>query len=559
MTRLSLAALVLFACVLATLPAAADDLAYSDIDRATVRVLALGTVDIEEVEHKQVKYPVAIPLAGHGSGVLVGADGLILTAEHVVADSRAIAVMIPGYPKALPAVVVYENEDHDVALVRVLGTYTQVAKLADPSDVLAVRQTVFAIGYPLDAKRTDPQSTQGIVSGKLPDGALQLGMTVNPGNSGGPVVDEQGLVRGIVIARSRLDQGAVGLAYAVPLGNIVGPVSQQENTPLSTEKDTYLRTDAAQLSAELTTAMSQYGLEVLEASLSGGSLDLDPKLRKTLNEASYGEHASIDGRLMSAAMYWNQSLVQQARGKSVWRKSRQYAVKLAKEAVKLEPKLKKESKFISVVLAGDPGDGTFHPFANTTPVPSSGGNMDTLSRFDSGPTTFPDDEPKDKKPSKTKGGYFDFEVGYANTKRSDNAKGASDYFGGGFGYWTGDKARFKVGGVLRRHSGTTYTQCQTVTTGYGFSGDRCESGSLATTLVGATVGLGIERYFAVGLGLDYISVTDSGVAEDESGVAFELDAGLRIPIKTVDLQLNTLLLTGAVTIAGVSAGVGVFF
>ncbi|MGE0322829.1 MAG: hypothetical protein AB7S68_11020, partial [Polyangiaceae bacterium] len=73
MTRYSLAALVLAACVLATLPAAADVLTYSDSDRATVRVLALGPVDIEEVEHDKVKYPVAIPLAGHGSGVLIGA------------------------------------------------------------------------------------------------------------------------------------------------------------------------------------------------------------------------------------------------------------------------------------------------------------------------------------------------------------------------------------------------------------------------------------------------------------------------------------------------------
>ncbi|MGE3674625.1 MAG: S1C family serine protease [Polyangiaceae bacterium] len=554
MTRYSLAALVLAACVLATLPAAADDLTYSDIDRATVRVLALGPVDIEEVEHDKVKYPVAIPLAGHGSGVLIGADGLILTAEHVVADSRAIAVMIPGYPKALPAVVVYENEDHDVALVRVLGNYTQVAKLADPSDALAVRQTVFAIGYPLDAKRTDPQSTQGIVSGKLPDGALQLGMTVNPGNSGGPVVDEKGLVRGIVIARSRLDQGAVGLAYAVPLSDIVGPVSQQENTPLSTEKDAYLRTDAAQLSAELTTTMSQYGLEVLEASLSGGSLDLDPKLRKTLNRASYGEHASVDGRLMSAAMYWNQSLVQQARGKSVWRKSRAYAVKLAKQAVKLEPELKKSSKFISVVLKGSASaDGNFHADDNQSGTQRTG----TLSRFDTGPTDFPEPEPEPEPKKKTKGGYVSGEYGYGQVGSGDTSV-SSWFYGFEGGYWGSKGAlRFTLGGVVRRHTSADYEYpgCQDGSTSLA-----CTEGvDISATAFGFRTSIIPTENLFVAAGLEIVSVSDTGADSDPEGFEFEFSAGVRIPFDVLVLETKALALLGESTILGASAGLGVFF
>lgn len=541
--------LALASLLLTSFPAAADDLTYSDIDRATVRVLALGPVDVEEVEHDKVKYPVAVPLAGHGSGVLVGGAGLILTAEHVVAESRAIAVMIPGYPKALPAVVVYENEDHDVALIRVLGNYTQVAKLADPADALAVRQTVFAIGYPLDARRTDPQSTQGIVSGKLPDGALQLGMTVNPGNSGGPVVDEAGLVRGIVIARSRLDEGAVGLAYAVPLSNIVGPVSQQENTPLSTERDAYLRTDAAQLSADLTTAMSQYGLEVLQASLSGGSLDLDPKLRKTLNKASYGEEASVDGRLMSAAMYWNQSLVQQARGKSVWRKSRAYAVKLAREAVKLEPRLKKESKFISVVLKSNPGDGRFQPGTDAPPSEGGGENMDSRSRFDTGPTDFPEPPPTPEKKGKANGGYLEGAYGYGLVSRSASESGSADYFSLATGYWRRiGEARLKIGAFYRRHGDTEFeVPCDEFA-------DDCAKGVISVQTFGAQVALVPMKYVSFGLGMTLVDT------EHTDGAGFEVDAGLRIPLgAAVDLNANALFMVADTNAMGGDMGLSVYF
>jgi len=82
---------------------------------------------------------------------------------------------------------------------------------------LRVRQTVDAIGYPLDPTRVQPQSSRGIIAGLLPDGELQLDMSVNPGNSGGPLMDEEGRIVGIVVARGRLDRGVEGIAVAEPL------------------------------------------------------------------------------------------------------------------------------------------------------------------------------------------------------------------------------------------------------------------------------------------------------------------------------------------------------
>src|SRR5262249_53314500 len=80
--------------------------------------------------------------------------------------------------------------------------------------------TVYVVGYPLDASRTRPQSQQGIVSGALPDGSLQLGVALNPGNSGGPVVDDKERFLGIAVARADPRAGAQGIGVAIPAEQI---------------------------------------------------------------------------------------------------------------------------------------------------------------------------------------------------------------------------------------------------------------------------------------------------------------------------------------------------
>jgi S1-C subfamily serine protease len=127
----------------------------------------------------------AIPQVSHGSGLAITADGLILTARHVVADADVLAVLLPGQERALAATVVASDPDHDVAFVRVRGPLRDFLPLpAAPVPVQAL-QRVSASGYPLEARERTPAATSGEVSRVNDDGRIQLAIGLNPGNSGG--------------------------------------------------------------------------------------------------------------------------------------------------------------------------------------------------------------------------------------------------------------------------------------------------------------------------------------------------------------------------------------
>ncbi|HJK92934.1 MAG TPA: S1C family serine protease [Polyangiaceae bacterium LLY-WYZ-15_(1-7)] len=198
-------------------PASAT-VSYGRVDRATVRVFAIRGVNAIEVQGRRARRVVAVPEAGHGSGVLVDRRGVIATAAHVVDGARHVAVRLPGGRAVHPAIVVHQDEAHDFALllIRSDAPHPDVLPLDDPPP-LRVRQTVDAIGYPLDANRDEPQSTRGIVSASMGSGAIQLGISVNPGNSGGPLIDEQERLVGLVVARGDPGAGVQGIGVAVPV------------------------------------------------------------------------------------------------------------------------------------------------------------------------------------------------------------------------------------------------------------------------------------------------------------------------------------------------------
>lgn len=203
-----------------TTPAAVA-LDYSAIDRATVRVFSVHGVGTTRIQTSRgTGRLLALPESSHGSGVLVSADGLIVTARHVVEDGNLLAVWVPGHEHAFEARVVHRDDRWDLAVIAIQGTFTDFISVAPLGRSLRIREPVSAIGYPLDARRTDPQSAQGIVSGVLPSGELQLDIGVNPGNSGGPLIDGQEQVVGIVVARGNVEQGVQSIGVAVPIDPI---------------------------------------------------------------------------------------------------------------------------------------------------------------------------------------------------------------------------------------------------------------------------------------------------------------------------------------------------
>lgn len=155
---------------------------------------------------------------GAGSGVIISPDGYALTNNHVVRGAgRVEAILHDGSVAA--ADIVGTDPDTDLALLRIVGRGHSAAELGD-SDALKVGELSIAIGNPLGLQAT---VTVGVISalrrtlrgesGRLIEDVIQTDAALNPGNSGGALVDAHGAVVGINTA---IIGGAQGLCFAVP-------------------------------------------------------------------------------------------------------------------------------------------------------------------------------------------------------------------------------------------------------------------------------------------------------------------------------------------------------
>jgi S1-C subfamily serine protease len=153
-----------------------------------------------------------------GSGTVIAPDGYILTNAHVVDDARAVeVVMADGATYRAP--VIGTDPATDLAVVRAVGPALPALELAT-ADTLRVGQLVVAIGDPLGLQST---VTHGVVSalgrslrakdGRIIENVIQTDAPLNPGNSGGPLVDTHARVVGVNTA---IIQGAQGIAFAIP-------------------------------------------------------------------------------------------------------------------------------------------------------------------------------------------------------------------------------------------------------------------------------------------------------------------------------------------------------
>ncbi|MBM4011064.1 MAG: PDZ domain-containing protein [Planctomycetes bacterium] len=152
-----------------------------------------------------------------GSGVIVEADGVIVTNYHVVANSQEVDVALAD-GRRLPARLLGADPASDLALVKIDATGLPTATWGD-SDTVETGEMVWAIGNPFGLDRT---ITYGIVSAVGRKGVvdspyqefLQTDASINPGNSGGPLVDVHGRIMGITTAIVGKDYSGIG--FAIP-------------------------------------------------------------------------------------------------------------------------------------------------------------------------------------------------------------------------------------------------------------------------------------------------------------------------------------------------------
>ena len=134
---------------------------------------------------------------GTGSGVVLTSDGHVLTNRHVVEGARKIEVRLAD-GRTLPARILRTSQIPDLALLKASAAGLPPAAWAD-SDRLALGQTVLAIGHALDMEG-EPTVSRGIVSALRTRNSVKYVQTdaaLNPGSSGGPIVDLDGAVVGI--------------------------------------------------------------------------------------------------------------------------------------------------------------------------------------------------------------------------------------------------------------------------------------------------------------------------------------------------------------------------
>lgn len=212
--------------------------ASSDLTQVQgVSAQADGTADWETVAATVSPSVVAIDVQvaqgeAAGSGVILDSAGHILTNNHVVDGAQQVQVMLSD-GRIYDATVVGTDATTDLAVIQITDPPSDLAPATlGTSDDLAVGESVMAVGNPLGLDNT---VTTGIISAldrpvtassetsssATVTNAIQIDAAVNPGNSGGPLFDSQGLVIGITSSIATLsggsESGSIGLGFAIPI------------------------------------------------------------------------------------------------------------------------------------------------------------------------------------------------------------------------------------------------------------------------------------------------------------------------------------------------------
>lgn len=181
--------------------------------------MSKSVVNISTIKLVHHTFYQVVPVKGMGSGTTIDQKGYLLTNNHVVREAEKIAVTLWN-GEVLEGNLVGSCTVHDIAVLKVKREGLPVAELGD-SDKLRVGQRVYAIGNPFGLAG-GPTITSGVISSLnrtieskrgLLENLVQTEAAVNPGNSGGPLVDVEGK---IVAINTAIIPFAHGIGFAIP-------------------------------------------------------------------------------------------------------------------------------------------------------------------------------------------------------------------------------------------------------------------------------------------------------------------------------------------------------
>ncbi len=173
--------------------------------------------------------------AGTGTGSIISPDGLVLTAAHVVNNANSVDVRLQD-ARMLKANVISLEHQLDLALLKIQNV-AGLPTISPPprclTNPLKKGQRVFAVGFPGVVQKKDEDTlTEGLLShSDLKNGRIYTDALLNPGNSGGPLLNARAEMIGVNIAVSKPDQRFDGIGIAVPVTHILPFVESAKQLP----------------------------------------------------------------------------------------------------------------------------------------------------------------------------------------------------------------------------------------------------------------------------------------------------------------------------------------
>ena len=305
-------------------------------DTGTISSASLDS-SIESVSAKVLPSVVSIAFTGQkgsgtGSGIVISKDGVILTNNHVVAEAADGGSLTVSFQdgRTASAKILGRDPGADVAVIKVDGVDSLVPAQLGSSSSLKVGQQVVAIGSPLGLSGTVTSGivsalNRPVVSGEQGSSAtsvlnaIQTDAAVNPGNSGGALVDMAGRVVGINSAIASLGAaegtqgGSIGLGFAIPIDQAKRIADQLQSTGTATKAVLGVASEDAAGGAKLTQvaddgAAAKAGLQVGDVVTQVGTTRITgtQSLLATVRSAAPGSQIDVsytrDGKAATATV-----------------------------------------------------------------------------------------------------------------------------------------------------------------------------------------------------------------------------------------------------------------